>query len=449
MKKVVLSLMLALPFLVKAQCSAVSAINDSFESYAAGSGQGMPTCWGLEGSSGGMGPTIGLRNSSGEARTGSNYIQIYSFFSSNPTNYFVTPELTAIDGYHYAKFYLKSDDVGAMIVTYGTMDSQSNTASFSALGTASLTNNQYVEVNTGAIPATAHKFFAIKIEISGMHKTIKLDDFEWGALAVPCNEVTNLISSNVTKNSAKISWNGQAGDQFKVEYGPVGFTQGNGTSQTISATEINLTNLSESTAYDVYVTTVCQNGNSATSPKVTFTTTACSEVSNTSVSQITKNAAFISWNAQTGNQFKVEYGTSGFTPGSGISQTVTTNSINLTNLNENTDYDVYITTVCGAETSNNAVKVNFKTLNTLAAMIAEGKSPFTIYPNPSDGTMISLVTEEDLSDYSYIIYTVEGKQVERNVLTPVINVSQLESGAYLLVILNRSNSFAHPILIQK
>ncbi|MBN9294336.1 MAG: fibronectin type III domain-containing protein [Flavobacteriia bacterium] len=449
MKKTVLSLMLALPLLVKAQCPAASAINDSFESYAAGSGQGMPTCWALEGSSGGMGPTIGLRNSAGEARTGSNYIQIYSFFSSNPTNYFITPELTAIDGYHYARFYLKSDDAGAMTVTYGTMDSQSNTASFNALGTATLTNNQYVEVNTGAIPATAHKYFALKIEISGMHKTIKLDDFEWGALAVPCNEVTNLISSNVTKNTAKVSWNGQAGDQFKVEYGPVGFTPGNGTSQTILATEINLTNLSEGTAYDVYVTTVCQNGNSTTSPKVTFTTTVCSEASNTLASQITKNAAVISWAVQVGNQFKVEYGMSGFAPGNGISQTVTTNQINLTNLNENTDYDVYITTICGSETSNNAVKVSFKTLNTLAAMIAEGKSPFTVYPNPSDGTIISLVTEEDLSDYHYAVYTVEGKQAIENSLNQIIDVSQLESGAYLLVIRNRSNSFTHPILIQK
>lgn len=349
--------MLALPFLAQAQCVAVSTINDSFESYQAGTGQGMPTCWASAGTSG---PVIGVRNGSGEARTGSNYVQVYSFFSTNPTNYFVTPELTAINGSGYAKFYLKSDDAAAMTVTYGTMESQTNTGSFNELGTIALVDNQYVEVNTGTIPATSHKYFAIKIVISGMHKTIKLDDFEWGILAVPCDEVTNLVSSNITKNSVKIAWKAQTENQFKVEYGIAGFTQGNGTIQT-----------------------------------------------------------------------------------------VTTNQIDLTNLNEDTNYDVYVTTVCGAETSENAVKLSFKTLNTLAVNLSERKSLFTVYPNPSNGTTISLTTEEDLSDYNYAIYSVAGQLLVENTLSPTINISQLENGTYLLVIQSNSNSYVHQIIIQK
>ncbi|MBF6628089.1 MAG: fibronectin type III domain-containing protein, partial [Proteiniphilum sp.] len=57
----------------------------------------------------------------------------------------------------------------------------------------------------------------------------------------------------------------------------------------------------------------------------------------------------LSWTPQ-GNetQWIVEYGPAGFTPGTGIIQTVSTSTITITGLTEATDYEFYVVAVCGA-----------------------------------------------------------------------------------------------------
>ena len=75
------------------------------------------------------------------------------------------------------------------------------------------------------------------------------------------------------------------------------------------------------------------------------------------------SVGWIASTAATGN-FIVEYGTLGFTLGTGNIQTVSnsTTSANLTNLQENTWYDVYITLDCGTETSKSFGPISFQTI---------------------------------------------------------------------------------------
>lgn len=175
MKKTLFSVaFIGISFLLKAQCTSVSTINDDFESYTAGTGQPLPTCWSQTGSAG---PVIGVRNSS-SAVSGTKYISIYSFFTANATVYIVSPKLSTIDGSHYATFQI-SADMSDVTVSYGTMSDSSNAATFTQAGAATLTTGQYTPINTGNIPATTDQYFAIKIDAPTMHSSIKIDDFVW------------------------------------------------------------------------------------------------------------------------------------------------------------------------------------------------------------------------------------------------------------------------------
>ena len=77
-----------------------------------------------------------------------------------------------------------------------------------------------------------------------------------------CSGVGNVFSSNITTNSADISWTPGTNDSlWNMEYGLSGFSLGAGTQlinlQNASAT-INL--LQSSTSYDVYVQSICDSG---------------------------------------------------------------------------------------------------------------------------------------------------------------------------------------------
>ncbi len=68
----------------------------------------------------------------------------------------------------------------------------------------------------------------------------------------------------------------------------------------------------------------------------------------------------VSWNDISGSSnWIVEYGTEGFTPGQGTSIAVTSNSYVISNLDEQTSYDYYVTSVCSSsDTSNISVVGN-------------------------------------------------------------------------------------------
>lgn len=75
----------------------------------------------------------------------------------------------------------------------------------------------------------------------------------------------------------------------------------------------------------------------------------CSEPTNLEASNITSTTADLDWIlGDSETEWEVEYGLSGFALGSGTNSTVTTNpEENLTGLDVNTTYDVYVRAVCG------------------------------------------------------------------------------------------------------
>jgi len=78
----------------------------------------------------------------------------------------------------------------------------------------------------------------------------------------------------------------------------------------------------------------------------------------------TATTATISWTGGTSSNYKIEWGTSGFAPGTGAAignTTVSASPYTITGLNSNTNYDAYVMSNCGSDGLSNWMKVSFTT----------------------------------------------------------------------------------------
>jgi uncharacterized repeat protein (TIGR03806 family) len=184
-----------------------------------------------------------------------------------------------------------------------------------------------------------------------------------------CNKVANISASNITTSSATISWNDvNAIGSYILEYGVSGYTLGNGTSISETETNTTLSGLQSNTTYDVYVQTICSNSNVSLFTDVfSFTTSVlpCEVVTSVSASMITDTSVLVSWEdtANTVSSYELEYGTSGFSIGSGTSITSIETSIEITDLTPFTTYDIYVKAICTEDNqSSNSEVTSFTTL---------------------------------------------------------------------------------------
>ena len=87
-----------------------------------------------------------------------------------------------------------------------------------------------------------------------------------------CPRPENLVATNVTPQSADLSWSGGDATSWTVEYGTHGFTLGTGTVVDVTDNpETTLTGLADNTEYDVYVKTIC-DGEESPYKNLSFTT---------------------------------------------------------------------------------------------------------------------------------------------------------------------------------
>lgn len=88
----------------------------------------------------------------------------------------------------------------------------------------------------------------------------------------------------------------------------------------------------------------------------------CIPVSAIAATNVMQNSADITWNGA-GNNFIIEYDTSGFTPGTGMMVSASASPFTLTGLMPNSPYDVFVRAVCApGDTSLPSPRANFTTL---------------------------------------------------------------------------------------
>ena len=95
-----------------------------------------------------------------------------------------------------------------------------------------------------------------------------------------CPKPKNVASSNPTLNSIDLSWTemGNA-SAWDIEYGPTGFTQGNGVVESITTNPYTIHGLENSTVYDFYVRANCGGGDISGYSNVYTAGTECAPVS--------------------------------------------------------------------------------------------------------------------------------------------------------------------------
>ena len=178
-----------------------------------------------------------------------------------------------------------------------------------------------------------------------------------GQQSTLCNNANSITNQNVNYFTADILVSGFNNvSSWDVEYGPSGFFPGSGTNVNFisnpsdtSAFLITLNNLQSATSYDYYVTANCSSGSSSVFVGPQTFTTLVSCPSPTTLNYLPTGGGFtLSW--LPGGQesyWNLEYGPVGFTLGSGISvSNINTNSYHISNLDDSTQYDVYLQAIC-------------------------------------------------------------------------------------------------------
>lgn len=162
---------------------------------------------------------------------------------------------------------------------------------------------------------------------------------------------------------------------YSIEYGLQGFTPGTGTTQTGTFTspyiEALISGLQMATSYDIYVTEICDMGNSiAAGPFTIATLEACATSDNFHPQN--KAIGVVELNIQSynpGASYQIEYGAPGFVSGEGtvltgtFSTTESYNEITISNLTPSTEYEFRLIENCVEGGSTNEKSAFITTLD--------------------------------------------------------------------------------------
>ena len=88
-----------------------------------------------------------------------------------------------------------------------------------------------------------------------------------------CEIPVNLeVTSTNGENQVGLTWDALDGiNLYKIEYGLAGFNQGDGTTENVITPQIFIDNLAVNTAYDFYVSSLCEDGVSDSFGPITYT----------------------------------------------------------------------------------------------------------------------------------------------------------------------------------
>jgi peptidoglycan hydrolase-like protein with peptidoglycan-binding domain len=228
--------------------------------------------------------------------------------------------------------------------------------------------------------------------------------------------ITNVTATNITSNSAIITWDTDEPSDSLVKYG---VESGNYTAQeddTANATShsIDLISLAANTTYYYVVNSTDRSGNTNESTEYNFTTTALDTtppvISNVTATSITSNSAIITWNTDEISNSLVKYGVkSGNYTLTGYNATgVTSHIADLTGLNASTTYYYVVNSTDQSNNSNQSIEHTFTTLT------ADMTPPTITIHSPEPRTynttnIIALAVSADEELYSWWYSLNEGR----------------------------------------
>ena len=260
------------------QCAALATPwSENFDNSTTGSAfnPSLPQCWDFY--TDGVGsfyyPYFYNRNYSFYANSGSNFLYGYRSSSTSTsaaygdTTMIITPEILGLDSAtKQLEFYARTTSLGRPgEVIIGLTDAAGTPGSLTIVDTVyapATTYNKYTVYLDGATTGDARIAFMLRRTI-GTYDYICIDDVSVTDIP-PCPEPIGLALNSTTKSTATISWSSSSA-AFNIEVGPMGFTQGTGTSYTSTTTSYTATGLTQNTYYDAYVMANCTSTGDGTS----------------------------------------------------------------------------------------------------------------------------------------------------------------------------------------
>ncbi len=147
-------------------------------------------------------------------------------------------------------------------IQIGIMTDPDNFSTFSPVATVSPSATNVWEMFE--VPLTSYRGTGryIAIAATGGTNYMYVDDIEVSYLPT-CPRPTNVAVSSITTSTATVYWSDSTANYFLIEYGPSGFSHGNGITVTSSTDSVNLYGLLHSSPYDVYVRGLCSSGDTS------------------------------------------------------------------------------------------------------------------------------------------------------------------------------------------
>ena len=234
--------------------------------------------------------------------------------------------------------------------------------------------------NSGTITVNEPGNVVLKfISVNNSDGQVTIDDISWTSFPSNCNQPTDITVSNITSDSAEISWSANESVSF-IEIVPTGETPegpedpspcGPGPCPPGAYSNPHtIADLETSMTYDVYLASLCCCEYSELVGPVTFTTLACTPPTDITVSNITSDSAEISSSANETFGF-IEIVPTGETPegpedpspcGPCPPPGYTEYPYTIAGLETSMTYDVYLASLCNSGYSELAGPVTFTTL---------------------------------------------------------------------------------------
>ena len=235
---------------------------------------------------------------------------------------------------------------------------------------------------------------------------------------------TSLVASNITYNSATLTWDGSTG-KYNVEYKVTADADWTNLLSNTTSKTYTLTGLNENTQYQARVQAVDLTDNTKVSGWRTISFTTPEKVARPSgltASNVTYNSVQLNWtdNVENPSSWQLAYSTSsGFDPNSATPVDVTTKPFTLTGLSENTTYYAYIRTIKDGDASlwcDNKVSFStpyrFAIPSNLKAMLTPGDGSIATLSWTENGTttqwQLQYGTDASFASGTYTETTVSG-----------------------------------------
>lgn len=215
----------------------------------------------------------------------------------------------------------------------------------------------WVEVDIDMTPYAGNPIWVRFVGVRGTSFTgdISIDNFFVEA-CISCPAPTLVNISNLTQTTADLAWtNGGTETDWIIEYGPVGFIPGTGTTVNTSTNPTTVTGLIDNTNYDFYVYANCGPGDesNAAGPVTAATTVYCIAPTGFNFTYTSNDTAAYTWTPMgLESQWTIEYGPSGYTPGTGTTATATNIPDTTFSLPLGNVYDFYVQADCGLGVNN-------------------------------------------------------------------------------------------------